>query len=100
MLNYEDYFNDLLKMNSQLFYIIKKPKVFKHYSNELSDDYLYTLQHLTIKYAKTKDLELKRTIRFLKQSLKLKSYLYLPITSYENNIIIFNNNINIIFIFP
>jgi len=92
MLNYEDYFNDLLKMNSQLFYIIKKPKVFKHYSNELSDDYLYTLQHLTIKYAKTKDLELKRTIRFLKQSLKLKSYLYLPITSYENNIIIFNND--------
>jgi len=91
MLNYEDYFNELLKMNSQMFFMIKKPKVFKHYTNELSDDYLTNLNQLTVKYAKTKDLELKRLIKHTKQLFKLKSYLYMPITSYENEIIIFNN---------
>ena len=73
MLNYEDYFNELLKMNSQMFYMIKKPKVFKHYTNELSDDYLTNLNQLTVKYAKTKDLELKRLMKHTKQLFKLKS---------------------------
>lgn len=97
MLNYEDYFNDILKMNSQMLYVIKKPKVFKHYTNILSDDYLHKLNNLIIKYANTKDLELKREINLLKQSLALKSYLYLPITSYESEIIIFNNDNNTLY---
>jgi hypothetical protein len=43
MLNYEDYFNDLTKINAQLNFYINKPKVLKHYTNTLSDDYLNNL---------------------------------------------------------
>jgi len=92
MLNYEAYFNDLSKLHPEMLYYMKKSKIFKHYTNNLTDEYLYKLKQLINKYAKTKDIELKKTVYFFKKYLTLKSYLYMPISSYENEIIIFNNN--------
>jgi uncharacterized protein (DUF885 family) len=92
MLNYEDYFNDIIKINSQMSYIIKKSKVFKHFTNTLSNDHLNNFKKIIEKYENTEDIELKRVISFEKQYIKYKVYLYLPITSYENEIIIFNTD--------
>lgn len=91
MLNYEDYFNDLTKINLQLNFYINKPKVLKHYTNVLSDDYFNHLHNLNKKYSNTKDLELKHTINFNKKFLSSKLYLYQLISSYENSIISFEN---------
>lgn len=92
MLNYEEYFNDLMKINEQLRFYIYKSKVFKNYTNTLSDEYLKKLSNLNNKYSKTKDLELKRQIKNNKINLKNKLYLYYPLTSYENSIIVFEND--------
>lgn len=92
MLNYEDYFNDLLKINAQFNFYMNKPKVLKHYTNTLSDDYLNKHRELNKKYSNTKDLELKRTINFNKKILSNKIYLYQLISSYENQIIMFEDD--------
>jgi uncharacterized protein (DUF885 family) len=92
MLNYEDYFNDLIKISSQASYIFKKTKVFKHYTNTLSDDYINKLKELMIKYSNTTDIELKKTINFLKKSFSNKLDLYLIITPYENQILTFDHD--------
>jgi uncharacterized protein (DUF885 family) len=91
MLNYEDYFNDLTKINAQLNFYINKPKVLKHYTNVLSDNYLNKQKDLIKKYSNTKDLELKHTINFNKKISSLKLYLYQLISSYENSIILFEH---------
>jgi hypothetical protein len=63
MLNYEDYFNDLTKINAQLNFYINKPKVLKKYTNILSDDYLNKYSNLNKKYSNTKDLELNPLVK-------------------------------------
>jgi hypothetical protein len=97
MLNYEDYFNDLTKINAQLNFYINKPKVLKKYTNILSDDYLNKCCNLNKKYSNTKDLELKRTINFEKKNLSYKLYLYNLISSNENQILIFEDENNKLF---
>ncbi len=92
MLNYKDYFDDLLKINSQLSYIINKTSNFKHYTNTLSNEYISKIKKLVKKYEKTTDLELKKTIFYIKKYLTNKIYLYYPITSYENDILTFEND--------
>jgi|688.fasta_scaffold218637_1 uncharacterized protein (DUF885 family) len=97
MLNYEDYFNDLTKINAHLNFYINKPKVLKKYTNILSDDYLNKCHNLNKKYSNTKDLELKRTINFEKKNLSYKLYLYNLISSNENQILIFEDENNKLF---
>ena len=97
MLNYEDYFNDLMKINAQLNFYINKPKVLKHYTDTLSDDYLNKHRNLNKKYSNTSDLELKKAIDYNKKYLSYKLYLYFILTSYENSIVSFDNDNNKLF---
>lgn len=97
MLNYEDYFNDLMKINAQFNFYINKPKVLKNYTDNLTDDYLNKHRKLNKKYSNTKDIELKRAIRFNKKFISSKLYLYQLISSNENQIIMFEDENKILF---
>lgn len=91
MLNYENYFKDLLKINNQLNFIIgnKTKESISHYTDTLSDDYINKLKKIINKYLKTNDNELKLEIKYYKIYFKSQIYLYFILSSYSNEILQF-----------
>lgn len=94
MLNYKSYFNDLLRINKNSHLTDDKSKIY-HYTNTLDDKYLNKLRKIIDKYNNIKDdndefnYELKIEIDSLKKYLSMKIYLYYIISSFHNEIIIF-----------
>lgn len=98
MNNFEKYFNDLIKIDSQLAFEIgiKNKFAISNYTNTLSDEYNKKLYELYYKYENTNDDELKLSLNLMKEYIDKKYYLYLIISSYTNFILWFeyyNDNI-------
>jgi uncharacterized protein (DUF885 family) len=83
-LNYENYAKDL----SYIWQNTPKNKKKKHYflTDQLGDEYLIKKYELYLKYRKTKDIDLKFELDYIKDFYKFKIYLYLIICSYYNRI--------------
>jgi len=98
MKKYKNYFEDLIKINNQLKFLIgfKTKEAISKYTNTLDDDYMNKLKELIKKYSETDDIELQLEINFIKKYLELNIYLCFLISSYVNEIINFeyeNNHI-------
>jgi uncharacterized protein (DUF885 family) len=86
MLNYKNYFNDLLNINTQYKFHIgfKTKKTLSRITDTLSDKHNTELYKLYNKYKKTKDIQLQLECDYIKQYNEKKIYLYFLINSHSN----------------
>jgi hypothetical protein len=98
MKDFENYSNDLLKLNPTLKFIFgfRDKNTLSHIENSLSDDYLNSIKSLIEKYENSNDIELKNQITTLKFYLNQKLY-FLLFSSTENFIIEFTYSTNNIY---
>ena len=95
MLNYKSYYNDFISLSEQSKIDDYNTGKLYHYTNTLNNEYLDKIKKLISKYKKINNLnqdynnELKISITNLKKILSMKLYLYLPITSHHNEIVMF-----------
>lgn len=91
MLNYENYFNDIIKIDPSLNFSIgnKTKYTLSHYTNYIGYEYLKKLFKIYKKYKNTKDIQLKVEIDYLKFYFKYRMYLYNLLNTFDNNILLF-----------
>jgi hypothetical protein len=98
MKDFDNYSNDLLKLNPTFKFIFgyRDKYTLSHIENNLSDDYLNSLETLVDKYKNTNDIELKNQITSLDFYINYKLYLLL-FSSIDNFIIDFTYSTNNIY---
>ena len=98
MKDFENYSNDLLKLNPTLKFVFgyKDKNTLSHIENNLSDNYLNSLEIIVDKYKNSNDIELKNQINSLEFYLNNKLYLLL-FSSIDNFIIDFTYSTNNIY---
>lgn len=91
MSKYKKYFDDLIIINPSLSYELGNRDKYScsHVTNDISDDYLFKLYKLSLKYTHSDDIELKLEIDYIKYLFEYKMYLYNIICPYDNTIINF-----------
>jgi len=88
----KDYFNELLELNPYLKFQFKIIKKIKTYENVLDCNYIKRYNRILNKYKNSCDYDLRNMIRlFLQMDKILKMDSMIPLTSYDNKILNFEN---------
>jgi len=99
MLNYNSYFNDLLKINMQFKFAIgiKTKDTISHITDIYSNEHNKKLCKIYEKYKKSKNIELQLECMYIKKYIELKIFLYFLINSHSNIITTFEYETNKIY---